>query len=135
MPVVSSLHCALETVQTAQPNRQLVPTDAGLVYHPSLALQASFGWQAKRANKQAKEVSSEAHRAKEDDSIFVYVLRSLSDPDRYSTGVTSNVRARLAAHNAGECVHTARNHPWVVNVEPDAEARLLVVVTVYEVSA
>jgi putative endonuclease len=36
---------------------------------------------------------------------FVYVLRSLSDRDRYYTGVTSDVRARLCAHNAGECVH------------------------------
>ena len=32
-------------------------------------------------------------------------------------------------------VHTQRGQsPWVVIVEPDAEARLLVVVTVYEVS-
>jgi hypothetical protein len=32
-------------------------------------------------------------------------------------------------------VHTQRGEsPWVVIVEPDAEARLLVVVTVYEVS-
>jgi hypothetical protein len=32
-------------------------------------------------------------------------------------------------------IHTQRGEsPWVVIVEPDAEARLLVVVTVYEVS-
>jgi len=32
-------------------------------------------------------------------------------------------------------VHTQRGQsPWVVIVEPDADARLLVVVTVYEVS-
>jgi hypothetical protein len=32
-------------------------------------------------------------------------------------------------------IHTQREQsPWVVIVEPDAEARLLVVVTVYEVS-
>ena len=32
-------------------------------------------------------------------------------------------------------IHTQRGRsPWVVIVEPDAEARLLVVVTVYEVS-
>jgi predicted GIY-YIG superfamily endonuclease len=47
---------------------------------------------------------------------FVYVLRSLSDRDRYYTGVTSNVRLRLAAHNAGECLHTARQRPWDVDV-------------------
>lgn len=27
-----------------------------------------------------------------------------------------------------------RQHPWIVIVEPDADAKLLVVVTVYEVS-
>ena len=32
-------------------------------------------------------------------------------------------------------IHTRRRQsPWVVIVEPDADARLLVVVTVYEVS-
>ena len=47
---------------------------------------------------------------------FVYVLRSRSDPARYYTGVTSNVRARLSAHNAGECIHTARHRPWELDV-------------------
>jgi predicted GIY-YIG superfamily endonuclease len=47
---------------------------------------------------------------------FVYILRSRSDPDRHYTGVTSNVGARLTAHNAGECTHTARNRPWDVDV-------------------
>ena len=43
---------------------------------------------------------------------FVYVLRSLSDRTRYYTGVTSNVKARLYSHNAGDCVHSARHRPW-----------------------
>jgi predicted GIY-YIG superfamily endonuclease len=43
---------------------------------------------------------------------FVYVLNSTSDPTRYYTGVTANVRARLAAHNAGQCSHTSRWKPW-----------------------
>lgn len=47
---------------------------------------------------------------------FVYILRSRSDPDRYYTGVTSNVGARVTAHNAGECTHTARHRPWDVDV-------------------
>ena len=47
---------------------------------------------------------------------FVYVLRSRSDPNRYYTGVTSNVRARLSAHNAGECIHTAKHRPWELDV-------------------
>jgi len=47
---------------------------------------------------------------------FVYVLRSPCHPERYYTGLTSNVRARLGAHNAGGCVHTARNRPWELDV-------------------
>jgi predicted GIY-YIG superfamily endonuclease len=47
---------------------------------------------------------------------FVYVLRSLTDPNRYYTGVTANVRARLSAHNAGECIHTAKHRPWELDV-------------------
>jgi len=47
---------------------------------------------------------------------FVYVLRSLSDRDRYYTGVTSDVQGRLFAHNAGEFVHTTRHRPWELDI-------------------
>ena len=47
---------------------------------------------------------------------FVYILRSRTDPKRYYTGVTANIRKRLASHNAGECTHTARNRPWDLDV-------------------
>src|SRR2546427_1888363 len=36
---------------------------------------------------------------------FVYVLRNGSTPRRYYTGLTSNVAARLTAHNTGHCTH------------------------------
>jgi len=44
----------------------------------------------------------------------VYVLRSVCEPSRYYTGVTSDVNARLAAHNA--CPHTSDGKPWQVDV-------------------
>jgi hypothetical protein len=44
----------------------------------------------------------------------VYVLRSRTDSTRYYTGVTGNWRARLQAHNAGHCPHTADGGPWEV---------------------
>ena len=47
---------------------------------------------------------------------FVYVVRSKNAPKHYYTGLTSNVAARLAAHNAGHCPHTARNGPWEIDV-------------------
>jgi putative endonuclease len=46
----------------------------------------------------------------------VYILRSLAAPTRYYTGVTSDLRARLADHNAGRCPHTAKARPWTVDV-------------------
>jgi putative endonuclease len=47
---------------------------------------------------------------------FVYVLRNQNRPCRYYTGLTSNVEARLAAHNLGHCPHTAGGGLWEVDV-------------------
>ena len=46
----------------------------------------------------------------------VYVLRSQCIPERYYTGLTSNLDSRLEAHNAGRCPHTATVRPWKVDV-------------------
>ena len=43
---------------------------------------------------------------------FVYVLKNSSHPPHYYTGLTSDLRARLVEHNAGQCVATASNRPW-----------------------
>ncbi len=42
----------------------------------------------------------------------VYILRSVSHPDKYYTGFTEDVKQRLADHNAGHCTHTAKFRPW-----------------------
>lgn len=47
---------------------------------------------------------------------IVYVLRSEASPLRYYTGLTSNLAARLDAHNAGKCPHTASGRPWRTDV-------------------
>jgi len=47
---------------------------------------------------------------------FVYILKSHGVPARYYTGVTADVDARLAAHNAGRCPHTADGRPWRIDV-------------------
>lgn len=38
---------------------------------------------------------------------FVYIIRSRRDPSRFYTGVSADVDARLAAHNAGRSPHTS----------------------------
>ena len=43
---------------------------------------------------------------------IVYVLRSVRDPDRSYSGLTSDVDRRLADHNAGRCRHTSDGRPW-----------------------
>ena len=43
---------------------------------------------------------------------YVYILRSVKHPDRHYTGVTSDLKSRLAKHNRGEVGHTAKFMPW-----------------------
>lgn len=47
---------------------------------------------------------------------LVYVLKSDADPTGYYTGLTSNLAARLDAHNAGRVPHTADGTPWIIDV-------------------
>lgn len=50
------------------------------------------------------------------DASCVYVLRSESQPGRLYAGVTSDIRARLSAHNRGDSIHTAAGRPWRIVV-------------------
>jgi putative endonuclease len=45
---------------------------------------------------------------------YVYILRSLAHRDRTYVGLTRDLDARLAAHNAGRSPHTAKHAPWEV---------------------
>jgi putative endonuclease len=47
---------------------------------------------------------------------YVYILRSVSHPDQHYTGLTHDLRERLATHNAGKCEHTAKYLPWKIVV-------------------
>jgi len=43
---------------------------------------------------------------------YVYILRSLAFPDRYYTGITDDLKMRMAKHNAKEVPHTSKYAPW-----------------------
>ena len=43
---------------------------------------------------------------------YVSFLQSVAFPDQYYTGLTKNVQARLADHNAGKSSHMAKYKPW-----------------------
>jgi putative endonuclease len=47
---------------------------------------------------------------------FVYIIRSVNDPQKRYIGVTADVAARLNAHNAGQNRSTARWKPWLIDV-------------------
>ena len=43
---------------------------------------------------------------------YVYFLQSTNDPRQTYVGLSDDLRARLAAHNAGHSPHTAKFRPW-----------------------
>lgn len=46
---------------------------------------------------------------------FVYILVSARDPRQHYTGRTTNLGARLKAHNAGQVPHTSKLKPWRID--------------------
>ena len=44
----------------------------------------------------------------------VYIINSLSEPDRYYVGSTEDLEQRLKHHNTGKCVHTRKYQPWQI---------------------
>jgi putative endonuclease len=47
---------------------------------------------------------------------FVYVLKNAEQNPQFYVGLTSDVDARLLAHNSGHCPHTASRRPWQSHV-------------------
>jgi putative endonuclease len=45
---------------------------------------------------------------------YVYILRSLANPDRFYIGLTSDLRARLQKHNSGGVSHTSQYAPGAI---------------------
>lgn len=43
---------------------------------------------------------------------YVYLLESMGAPGQRYIGLTRDLRARLAAHNAGRSSHTSKYRPW-----------------------
>ncbi len=44
--------------------------------------------------------------------FYVYILASEADVSNHSTGITRDLAARFAQHNAGKCAHPAKFRPW-----------------------
>jgi putative endonuclease len=42
---------------------------------------------------------------------YVYILQSLTDRERFYTGFTDDLKARLVKHNSGMVTHTVKHRP------------------------
>lgn len=45
---------------------------------------------------------------------YVYILRSINNPDKIYTGYTTDLKSRLEAHNTGSSVFTKDYGPWKI---------------------
>ena len=43
---------------------------------------------------------------------YVYLLQSIADNDRFYSGITADLRARLSKHNSSSVTHTSKYRPW-----------------------
>jgi len=50
----------------------------------------------------------------EQDRFYAYILQSTTHPAQFYRGHTSDLKNRLAEHNAGKCSHTSKYMPWKV---------------------
>lgn len=44
--------------------------------------------------------------------FYVYILKSLSFPNKYYTGYTTDLKKRILKHNYGEVPSTTKFKPW-----------------------
>lgn len=43
---------------------------------------------------------------------YVYLIRSINDPNQRYIGHTDNLKERLETHNSGGSIHTMQARPW-----------------------
>lgn len=44
--------------------------------------------------------------------FYVYLIKSISNPEQRYVGVTEDLKERLKQHNAGYSFHTSKYKPW-----------------------
>ena len=50
------------------------------------------------------------------DRRIVYILRSITTPERHYVGITADLATRLDWHNHGSCGSTVYHRPWEIVV-------------------
>lgn len=46
---------------------------------------------------------------------YVYILKSVDNPQKHYVGITENLEKRLKAHNEGKTVFGNKYRPWTIN--------------------
>jgi predicted GIY-YIG superfamily endonuclease len=66
---------------------------------------------------------------------FVYYIQSAVHRSQRYSGLTSEVAARMSAHNAGQSPHTAKHRPWILlaSIEFTEETRAVAFEQYFEV--
>jgi putative endonuclease len=52
----------------------------------------------------------------QDSMFYTYVLQSVAQPTQLYRGHTTDLKNRLAEHNAGKCLHTSKFTPWRIKL-------------------
>ncbi len=47
---------------------------------------------------------------------YVYLLKSITFPDKTYIGLTDNFSERLQTHNSGNSLHTKTHRPWNIEI-------------------
>lgn len=45
---------------------------------------------------------------------YVYILQSITSPERFYVGLTNDLKRRLAEHNQGKSIHSNKYIPWKI---------------------
>jgi predicted GIY-YIG superfamily endonuclease len=84
--------------------------DGGLPTHQQVPPRG-FGWREQASSCSTDSFPSHLCRGQCAVNV-VYILQSPEHPDQFYPGLCIEVRARLAAHKAGQSPHTSKHKPW-----------------------
>jgi putative endonuclease len=77
-------------------------------------LYSGYAWRS-RARAEGRSVPGVALLGEdglEAQMWYVYIIRSINNPEQEYTGATADLKRRLSDHNAGKSAHTAKFKPW-----------------------
>jgi len=46
--------------------------------------------------------------------FYVYILRSINNPEHFYVGYTNDLKKRIKDHNSGVSIHTNKFRPWKI---------------------